>query len=220
MDKGERNNLLGVLIAIVVILGGFWAFQKITKNDNPQADIVASVGEFKKISHKEAIALAKNPTARQMVYIGCRDCGHCKTLETAIGKFLGKYPEANQNKDLIVMVEAGYTCVPGDKNSQEFKDYLELAKLYVADADPETGSFGTPQVLFVENGKVVDAGLTARSVEGLEDLFKSKGYDLTKPSGKSAQVESDDQAKPTESPEPEAATKDGKPEELPATSGR
>ena len=112
-----------------------------------------------------------------MFYIGCRDCGYCRELETTMADFLNNYQDKNQNRDLIYKIEAGYTCVPevGSEQREGYeKIYQFLVDNKIVEANDQKG-FGTPQFIYVEGGKV-KGELGERSVAGLEKFFKDHKY--------------------------------------------
>ncbi|MDO4870840.1 MAG: hypothetical protein Q3996_01970 [Candidatus Saccharibacteria bacterium] len=101
---------------------------------------------------------------KQMLFIGCRYCPHCQSFEPTIKKFITKH---NFDRNAIQKWEAGYQCYVKE-GEDGHEQYMRLADKLI--------DGGVPQVLYIENGKIVDTFADNRTVEGLENFFKKHNY--------------------------------------------
>ncbi len=190
MDFFEKNR--GIVLAIVVvIIIGLFGYSLNADNKNVDTNKVAKKTNenlfsqddkskpFKSLSYKDAIKKLKDEKATQAFYIGCRYCPHCINLENIMEGFLNNNKNKNKKRDLIYRIEAGYRCTPQEGESQRTgyeKIYQFLVDNQVITANEQKG-FGTPQFIFVKNGKVIDTlDKYGRDSESLKKLFQTHNY--------------------------------------------
>lgn len=170
MEKEKRNQL--IVAGLMLLIGGAIVYLATTFMSTRPV-------ELNSISYRQAIEEMQKTDSKQAFYIGCRHCGHCANLEKVLKQFLTKHKDKNVGNNLIHKVEAGYSCIPETTDST-YTDYAKIFDFLVANKVAQNNnekSFGTPQFLIVENGKVVDElDNYGRTVEGLEKLFTVQKY--------------------------------------------
>ncbi len=191
MNEKKPQYIVGgamlVVAALIVYFGiNFMAQDGTNISDGSDNDLTAaeySVDNpsepYKTLSYAEAVEKLNQADGKQAFYIGCRDCIHCSNLESVLKPFLNDNSDKNANRDLVYKVEAGYSCVP-ETTDDTYEDYVKIFNFLVNNNLATTEyppQFGTPQFIYVEDGKVVDElDNYDRTADGLTDLFSAHSY--------------------------------------------
>lgn len=185
--KKEDKIRYGVVGVLTLAIVGMFVYASVKSNSQktkiPEGmsgfSIDNGLKEFKVLGYDNAVEKMNAKENKQMFYIGCRFCPHCINLEKEITTFLNSNKDKNSDKDLVYEIEAGYKCVP----KQSHKDYEGYKKVYqfladnkVVQQDPNY-SFGTPQFIYVENGRVIDTlDSFGRDADGIKKMFEKYQY--------------------------------------------
>lgn len=185
-DKETRSQyIVGIIMLLIGALIVYFAISFMTKDSS---NVEVATGKYsvdntsqpyKTLSYAEAFEKISAEDGKQMFYLGCRDCPHCINLERTMTAFLNSVGDKNTDRDLIYKIEAGYTCVP-ETGDADYNDYAKMFDLLVEAGvveDTPSKSFGTPQFVYIENGKVADElDNYGRNEAGLKGLFEANSY--------------------------------------------
>lgn len=131
--------------------------------DVEQFSVDNAEDQFKTLS-TDAVDEMLTSGRKQMLYIGCRYCPHCRAFEPIIKEFITKN---NLDRDAVQKWEAGYRCYI-EEGQDGYEQYERLASKLI--------DGGVPQFLYIENGEIVDSFSDDRTVENLEAFFKKHNY--------------------------------------------
>lgn len=104
-------------------------------------------------------------TGTQVVVVGQTTCSHCIAIKPALNKVAGEYDLTINYLNLTEMSEDEYNSFSESLKEIEYNDPDFV----------ESGSFGTPLTLIIENGKVKDYISGERTKSQLVREFKNNG---------------------------------------------
>lgn len=104
-------------------------------------------------------------TGTQIVVVGQTTCSHCIAIKPALNKVAGEYDLTINYLNLTEMSEDEYNSFSESLKEIEYNDPDFV----------ESGSFGTPLTLIIENGKVKDYISGERTKSQLVREFKNNG---------------------------------------------
>lgn len=144
-DNTKRNKIIKTIIyslLILVVIGAF--IYSIIESNN-------SVNNFKTISYSDVSELV-NDSEMNIIYWASPSCGFCVQFTPIVKKI------ANENGFEVNYLNAAE--IPND----EYIQFMNLVSTF--DESYATNGLGTPSLILVKDGKVVDVSVGALSEDG------------------------------------------------------
>ena len=153
----KKERIQGIIIAIlsiIIVIGGayFASELKYCKVEEPIELEAIGINNFTTLLNDEAASI---------IYLARPDCGYCQQQEPIVKAVMNEY-------DLTI-----FYLNTNELTSENFKYLFSLdTKLFGEDGK----DFGTPTILIVQKGKIIDSSVGLTQKESLVSLFTKHGF--------------------------------------------
>ena len=145
-----QSIIIAVLVAIIIFGGAFMA------SELKSCDVVAEKEvEFEEISMVEFTTLL-NADTNSFVYLARPGCGYCEQQQPILKDLVSKY---------------GFTVFYLNTDNLSDNDFLTIFALDTNIFGEDGSKFGTPTMLIVKDGKIVDSIIGLTQSDSLEDFL-------------------------------------------------
>jgi predicted bacteriocin transport accessory protein len=152
--KSKKELIIGIVAIIVIILSFILSEQTNTKGNNVN-NTAGKVG-IVDITLDKYFELV-NDTKSSIIYIGRPTCGYCQKFTPILKTLTEQYQFSINYLNTDSLDQSGW-----DK--------------FIASDEYFKGSWGTPLILIVGNGKIIDKHENYVEKAAIESYFRSKGF--------------------------------------------